>query len=157
MYRCSLGIKLHVFLLEPGLQNKGKEVCCPQQSKGFPSPQVMGLELKSQPWAASWGLRRPLTRTKSPIMLGVWIPAKRAGKKSETPQTPYGGPQLRPRTGYVGCSWDPRPDPFAEDSLDYFWRTLSPHTPLHKPPLLRGRGLSPPPLCTPHLCSVWPA
>lgn len=39
-------------------------------------------EPSSQPWAASWGLSRPpLSRTKFPITLGVWIPVKELEKK----------------------------------------------------------------------------
>ncbi|KAJ1068413.1 hypothetical protein K5549_005109 [Capra hircus] len=54
-------------------------------------------EPSSQPWAASWGLSRPpLSRTKFPITLGVWIPAKELEKKP-----PMGDPNLRPRTGCV--------------------------------------------------------
>lgn len=42
-------------------------------------------EPSSQPWAASWGLSKPPpSRTKSPITLGVWIPAKALEKRLST-------------------------------------------------------------------------
>ena len=41
-------------------------------------------------------LQTPFSRTKFPITLGVWIPAKELEKKVRlSPQTPYGGPQLK--------------------------------------------------------------
>lgn len=45
----------------------------------------------------------PPSRTKSPIELGVWVPAERL-EKPRLHRPPMGDPDLRPRTGCAGCS-----------------------------------------------------
>lgn len=99
-------------------------------------------------------LQTPFSRTKFPITLGVWIPAKELGKKVRlSPQTPYGGPQLKAKDRVCLILNTPGQAPLLRRLLGLFPKK-PPHTPLHKPPLPRGRGPSAPSPCTPHLCSV---
>lgn len=79
---------------------------------------------------------------------------QRSWKKSKTlHRPPMGDPNLRPRTGCVDARGTPGQAPLLRRLLGLFTKK-PPHTPLHKPPLPRSRGPLPPPLCTPHLCSV---
>ena len=76
-------------------------------------------------------LLTPLSRTKFRITLGVWIPAKELEKKVRlSPQTPYGGPQLKAKDWVcLMLTQHPRPGPSAEKTP---W-TISQETPTYTP------------------------
>lgn len=84
---------------------------CPARGKEKGGEEAGSHPLRSghgspppRPWAASWGLSRPLSRTKSLVVLGVWIPAKELEKSETLHRPPMGDPNSRPRTGRIGCS-----------------------------------------------------
>lgn len=69
------------------------------------SPPAAGARVLLPTQAASWGLSQaPFLRTKSPIMLGVWLPEQELGNEKGDSTDPLWGTPDKARTGSGGCS-----------------------------------------------------
>lgn len=82
------------------------------------SPPAVGARVLLPTRAASWGLSQaPFLRTKSPIMLGVWLPEQELGnEKGRLHRPPMGDPRQGQGLGVLGARDSPGQAPLLRRS-----------------------------------------